>query len=601
MRTGDTPADERRRLVRNPPDLLITTPESLYLMLTSAARETLRGVEAVIIDEIHALAATKRGAHLALTLERLEAVAERPPQRIGLSATQRPLDEIARFLGGPTRADGERRPRPVTIVDAGVRKPLEIEVVVPVEDMGALGEIIDEPVERPGRGRPGAPLASGRPSTPGCSSWSSSTAPRIVFVNARRLAERLATRLNELAPRGREPGGRGRGHARPSRATSWSRPTTARCRGSAGCRSRTSSSGASSRAWSPPARSSSASTWARSTSSSRSSRRARWPRACSASVGPATRWASRAGASSSPSTAPTCVEAAVVVRAHARRADRAHPLPAQPARRAGPADRGHVRARRVAGRRPGRRGAPRRATTPSCPTRCCTTCSTCSPGRYPSDEFGELRPRIVWDRVDGTVRGRAGAQRLAVTSGGTIPDRGPVRRVPARRHPGGRARRGDGLREPAGRDLPARRDAPGASRTSPTSGSSSPRRPGQPGQDAVLARRRPGPAARAGPGHRRVRPRDPGRAGAEARSTRLQRDHGLDAAGRRQPASPTSTSRPRPPARCPTTAPSWSSASATRSATGGSACSRRSAPRCTRRGPWRCRPGWPSGGASTSS
>src|SRR3954454_8264391 len=100
MRTGDTPADERRKLVRHPPDLLITTPESLYLMLTSAARDTLKGIEAVIIDEIHALAATKRGSHLALTRERLEAVTDQAPQRIGLSATQRPLDEIARFLGG---------------------------------------------------------------------------------------------------------------------------------------------------------------------------------------------------------------------------------------------------------------------------------------------------------------------------------------------------------------------------------------------------------------------------------------------------------------------------------------------------------------------
>ena len=100
VRTGDTPADERRKLIAHPPDLLITTPESLYLMLTSAARETLVNVEAVIVDEIHSLAATKRGAHLALTLERLEQRCERPPQRIGLSATQRPLEEIARFLGG---------------------------------------------------------------------------------------------------------------------------------------------------------------------------------------------------------------------------------------------------------------------------------------------------------------------------------------------------------------------------------------------------------------------------------------------------------------------------------------------------------------------
>src|SRR5205085_11485046 len=98
MRTGDTAADERRKLVRNPPDLLITTPESLYLMLTSQARETLRNVEAVIIDEIHALAPTKRGAHMALTLERLEEQCPASFQRIGPSPTQRPLDEIARFL-----------------------------------------------------------------------------------------------------------------------------------------------------------------------------------------------------------------------------------------------------------------------------------------------------------------------------------------------------------------------------------------------------------------------------------------------------------------------------------------------------------------------
>src|SRR4249919_2049193 len=102
VRTGDTPAKERRELVRHPPDILITTPESLYLLLTSAARETLRSVEWLIVDEIHALAGTKRGAHLSLSLERLDALTEHAPQRIGLSATQRPLDEIARFLGGRT-------------------------------------------------------------------------------------------------------------------------------------------------------------------------------------------------------------------------------------------------------------------------------------------------------------------------------------------------------------------------------------------------------------------------------------------------------------------------------------------------------------------
>ena len=113
VRTGDTPAAERRQMLRRPPDILITTPESLYLLLTSQARETLRGVRWVIVDEIHALAASKRGAHLALSLERLEALTPTPAQRIGLSATQRPLEEIARFLGGH---DAKGAPRPAIAV-----------------------------------------------------------------------------------------------------------------------------------------------------------------------------------------------------------------------------------------------------------------------------------------------------------------------------------------------------------------------------------------------------------------------------------------------------------------------------------------------------
>ncbi len=197
MRTGDTPAEERRAFGKRPPDILVTTPESLYLILTSAAREALRGVEWVIVDEIHALAATKRGAHLALSLERLAALAERPPQRIGLSATQRPLSVVAGYLGGREQ-DG--KPRAVTIVDAGVRKPLELQVVVPVEDMTAAGEILPAD-EQPG-GSAAAPDQRN-------SIWPQ-IHPRIlelirahhstiVFVNSRRLAERLALRLNELA------------------------------------------------------------------------------------------------------------------------------------------------------------------------------------------------------------------------------------------------------------------------------------------------------------------------------------------------------------------------------------------------------------------
>ncbi|MDQ1609484.1 MAG: ATP-dependent helicase Lhr and Lhr-like helicase, partial [Microbacteriaceae bacterium] len=130
VRSGDTPSSDRRALVKTPPDILITTPESLFLMLTSAARETLRSVETVIIDEVHAVAATKRGAHLAVSLERLDAMLARPAQRIGLSATVRPPEEVARFLGG--RA-------PVEIVAPASGKRFDLRVVVPVEDMSELG------------------------------------------------------------------------------------------------------------------------------------------------------------------------------------------------------------------------------------------------------------------------------------------------------------------------------------------------------------------------------------------------------------------------------------------------------------------------------
>jgi len=187
IRTGDTPSIERSRFLRDPTDILITTPESIYLMLTSNVRELLRGVETIIIDEIHALVPNKRGAHLALSLERLSRLAEKPPQRIGLSATQRPLEEVARFLGGE---------RPVTIVDTGEKKQLSLRVEVPVEEMAKIGEV------------------AGLPSGPAQGESRSSIWPAIhprllelirahrstlLFVNSRRLAERLAAALNELA------------------------------------------------------------------------------------------------------------------------------------------------------------------------------------------------------------------------------------------------------------------------------------------------------------------------------------------------------------------------------------------------------------------
>src|SRR3546814_635822 len=138
LRSGDTSPADRRRLVTTPPDIMITTPESLFLMLTSQAREALRGVETVILDEVHAVAGSKRGAHLALSLERLDELLDKPAQRIGLSATVRPLDEVARYLGGS---------RPVEIVAPASEKTWALKVVVPVEDMAQIGQVIEDDLE----------------------------------------------------------------------------------------------------------------------------------------------------------------------------------------------------------------------------------------------------------------------------------------------------------------------------------------------------------------------------------------------------------------------------------------------------------------------
>jgi ATP-dependent Lhr-like helicase len=229
VRTGDTPASERAKFQKTPADILITTPESLFLLLTSNAHESLRSVETVIIDEIHALVSTKRGAHLSLSLERLERIARKQPlQRIGLSATQRPLDEVARYLGGASsntkgtkgtksksskgkapKADFEEsvhaefeddhavKYRDVTIIDASAPKKLAITVQTPVEDMAQMGKPIEHPSGPASRG----PVAQ--------SIWSSihprlvelirSHRSTLIFVNSRRLAERLAGALNEIA------------------------------------------------------------------------------------------------------------------------------------------------------------------------------------------------------------------------------------------------------------------------------------------------------------------------------------------------------------------------------------------------------------------
>ncbi len=207
VRTGDTAADERRKLASKPPDILITTPESLFLMLTSQARDTLRGVQTVIVDEVHALAGGKRGAHLALSLERLDALRTsevagtppRPAQRIGLSATVRPPQEVATFLGGAL---------PVTIVAPPSEKRLDLKIVVPVEDMSDLQAArsctslrrspgladLDRPQDDPARQHSIWPHVEER-----VLDLIQSHRSTIVFANSRRLAERLCARLNDLA------------------------------------------------------------------------------------------------------------------------------------------------------------------------------------------------------------------------------------------------------------------------------------------------------------------------------------------------------------------------------------------------------------------
>ena len=185
-RTGDTPTREREDIRKDPPDILITTPESLYLMLTSRSREVLASVETVIVDEIHTMAATKRGAHLALSLERLERLVGRPFQRIGLSATQRPLEEVAKYLGGD---------RPVRIADAGARRDLDLKVVVPLEDMTRpAGFAVGGP--EPGPEQRSSIWPALYPELLDLVRAHRST---LIFVNNRRLAERLAARINELA------------------------------------------------------------------------------------------------------------------------------------------------------------------------------------------------------------------------------------------------------------------------------------------------------------------------------------------------------------------------------------------------------------------
>ncbi|MGS2641575.1 ATP-dependent helicase [Streptosporangium sp. G12] len=451
IRSGDTAPEERRRFATRPSDILITTPESLFLLLTSQAREALRGVETVIVDEVHAVAATKRGAHLALSLERLDTLLPRPAQRIGLSATVRPVSEVAAFLGGS---------RPATVVQPPSDKEIEVEVVVPIEDMTELDTPPAPPAPDDDRWLTETParrsiwphveerlfeLIGGHSST-------------IVFANSRRLAERLCTRLNELAwerqETGEEPAGQDAEEGAGAEPVHWaegfpvppaSLSTPAAMMAQAGA----------AKGIAPEivrAHHGSVSKEERS-QIEEALKSGRLPAVVATS-------SLELGIDMGAVDLVACVGAPPSVASGLQRIGRAgHQVGAVSRGVIFPKYRGDlVQTAVVAERmRSGeiedlryprnpldvlaqqivamtaldewtvdeleevvRRAAPYR----TLPRSALEATLDMLAGRYPSEEFAELRPRIVWDRVTGTLRGRPGAQRLAVTNGGTIPDRG---------------------------------------------------------------------------------------------------------------------------------------------------------------------------------
>ncbi|MGW0586753.1 ATP-dependent helicase [Streptosporangium sp. NPDC002607] len=447
IRSGDTSAEERRRFATRPSDILITTPESLFLLLTSQAREALRGVETVIVDEVHAVAATKRGAHLALSLERLDALLPRPAQRVGLSATVRPVSEVAAFLGGP---------RPATVVQPPAGKEIEVEVVVPIEDMTELDTPPTSPASDDDRWLTETPakrsiwphveerlfdLIGGHGST-------------IVFANSRRLAERLCTRLNELAWERRAAEAERAEEGTEADPAHWaenfpelpaSLSTPAAMMAQAG----------SAKGVVPEivrAHHGSVSKEERS-QIEEALKSGRLPAVVATS-------SLELGIDMGAVDLVACVGAPPSVASGLQRIGRAgHQVGAVSRGVIFPKYRGDlVQTAVVAERmRSGeieelryprnpldvlaqqivamtaldewtvdeleevvRRAAPYR----TLPRSALEATLDMLAGRYPSEEFAELRPRIVWDRVAGTLRGRPGAQRLAVTNGGTIPDRG---------------------------------------------------------------------------------------------------------------------------------------------------------------------------------
>jgi ATP-dependent Lhr-like helicase len=400
VRTGDTPQRERIAMRRDPPDILITTPESLYLILTSQAREMLRGVEAVIVDEIHAVASTKRGAHLALTLERLATMSDAEPQRIGLSATQNPLEEVARFMVGPRRT--------ATIVDAGIRKPLDLRIHVPVESMV-------EP-EQDTSSDPLDPLTGGEATRN--SIWPAiypellrlvrEHRSTILFVNSRRGAERVALRLNDLA--GEEIARAHHGSLAREERTVVEEMLKA---GELPCLVATSSlelgidMGAVDLVLQVES-----------------------PKSVARGLQRIGRAGHHVGDVSKgrifPKFRADLLECTVVTRL--MREGRIEPTVV-------PRNALDVLAQQVVAIAAAAEPEPvavddlyamvtRTHSYAELGRDLLENVLDMLDGRYPSQEFAELRPRIVWDRVGGTIRARRGARQLAVTNAGTIPDRG---------------------------------------------------------------------------------------------------------------------------------------------------------------------------------
>ena len=413
VRSGDTSAADRRRLTTSPPDILITTPESLFLMLTSQARESLRHVETVIVDEVHAVAGTKRGAHLALSLERLDALLDRPAQRIGLSATVRPHEEVARFLGGQA---------PVDVVAPPSEKKWDLTVVVPVEDMTAPEEY-DEGGGDPDRSQSIWPHVEER-----VADLIGQHRSTIVFSNSRRLAERLTARLNEIA------GGRSDDDRPPAQVMAQSGVSQARDsvlakahHGSVSKEQRALIEDDLKAGRLPAVVATSSLELGIDMGAVDLVVQIESPPSVASALQRVGRAGHQVGEVSRgvlfPKHRGDLAQTAVAVQRMRDGAIESLRIPTNPldvlaqqvvavtALEAWDVDELYALVRRS-------------ASFAQLPRSAYDATLDLLAGRYPSDEFAELRPRIVWDRVTGTISGRPGAQRLAVTSGGTIPDRG---------------------------------------------------------------------------------------------------------------------------------------------------------------------------------